>query len=123
MEHAIITGIGLAVFFIGWSIGRTTGSFTIEPYASMYDLERRKWEEAEYRLYRHEEQVCRFGCPSSLHQEIILKNQYQKGYYDGQKDTFADKVSFATIDQTKKMHRRLVEALEPLHKLEKELYL
>lgn len=57
----------------------------------------------------------------TAHQQIIEQNIYYKGYADGRRDAYEDKVRFRTIEEHEKYAAKLKEAMKPLEDLLKEI--
>lgn len=63
------------------------------------------------------------GCHiTPLHQSVIEKNIYTKGYFDGMKETEERlKIRFKTPDEHELMVKKLKECMKPLEDLLKEI--
>lgn len=123
MEITIV----IACVVIGFLIGAICFSESSSGFEwEMYELENRRRQEAEMKLFEQERQMQRCGqgypCSNTTATHFIqMDSCYRKGFYDGHWSAIEDKMRFKSVDETREMFERLTGAMKPLENLRDEL--
>jgi hypothetical protein len=126
METIAFIVVGAFLFLVGVLCG-CLAAYRPDPIMDYsLEIERRRRQEAETKLYAFEQSYSTCGKhypynPVRACEYIEKENVYKRGFYDGQHSVLDDRFRMKSVKETEDMHAALTKAMKPLEKLKADL--